>query len=91
MIAPLRIAVGIEPRAELEAALDAAVGKYGFRMTKLRVDNSSARPRICAEFLEKLFSVDTGCAPFVRLQDPKMVVEADSQALCIDGVAFGTH
>ena len=91
MIAPLRLAAGLESRAELEAALDKAIGKYGFRIINTRVDNNSDRPRICAEFSEKLVVTGTDYAPFVRLQDPKLVIEADSQTLCIDGVTFGTR
>lgn len=91
MIAPLRLAATLEPRGELEAALDSAIGKYGFRITNTRVDNNSARPRICAEFSENLVATGIDYAPFVRLSDPKLVVEADGQTLCIDGVTFGTR
>lgn len=91
MIAPLRLALGLEPREELATALDQAIAKYGFRVIDTRVDNDSARPRICAEFSEKLVAAGTDYTPFVRLDDPKLVVEADNQTLCIDGVTFGTR
>ncbi len=91
MIAPLRLATTLETRPELAVALDKAIGKYGFRITNTRVDNNSARPRICVEFSEKLATAGTDYDPFVRLEDPKLVVEADSQTLCIDGVTFGTR
>lgn len=91
MIAPLRLALALEPREELRTALDTAIGKYGFRITNTRVDNNSAQPRICAEFSEKLVQAGTDYQPFVRLQDPSLVVEVDTQTLCIDGVAHGAR
>ncbi|MGJ8597138.1 alpha-2-macroglobulin family protein [Sulfitobacter sp.] len=91
MIKPLRLATELEPRTELVTALDKAIAKYGFRIINTRVDNNSARPRICVEFSEKLVKAGTDYEPFVRLEDPKLVVEADSQTLCIDGVTFGTR
>ena len=91
MIGALRLANQLEPRAELQAALDAAIAKYGFRITGTRVDNNSARPRICAEFSESLVKAGTDYAPFVRLQDPTLVVEADDRTLCIEGVTHGTR
>ncbi|KIN74635.1 alpha-2-macroglobulin family protein [Sulfitobacter guttiformis] len=91
MIAPLRLAATVEPEAGFESAMEAAIGKYGFRITDTRVDNNTARPRICAEFSEKLVAGGIDYAPFVRLEDPKLVVEADGQTLCIDGVRFGSR
>ncbi|MEH6738444.1 MAG: alpha-2-macroglobulin family protein [Sulfitobacter sp.] len=89
MIAPLRLAQEIEPRQELATALDIAIGKYGFRITDTRVDNNSARPRICAEFSENLVKAGVDYEPFVRLQDPALVVEAGAKELCIEGVSHG--
>lgn len=91
MIAPLRLATTLEPREELRAALDKAIGKYGFRITNTRVDNNSARPRICAEFSEKLVQTGTDYQPFVRMADPSLVIEAGQQELCIDGVSHGAR
>lgn len=91
MIEPLRLASTLEPRAELSAALDKAIGKYGFRITDTRVDNNSAQPRMCAEFSEKLVQAGTDYQPFVRLVDPALVVETGAQELCIDGVTHGAR
>ncbi|MEQ6203094.1 alpha-2-macroglobulin family protein [Sulfitobacter sp. HNIBRBA2951] len=91
MIVPLRLAAEIEPRAELQAALEKAIGKYGFRITDNRVDNNAARPRICAEFSEPLIQSGADYAPFVRLSDPTLAVEADGRSLCIDGVTHGNR
>ncbi|WP_299414095.1 alpha-2-macroglobulin family protein [uncultured Sulfitobacter sp.] len=91
MIAPLRLAAGLEPREEIQARLDTAIGKYGFRITDTRVDNNAARPRICAEFSEKLVQAGVDYQPFVRLTDPALVVEAGAQELCIDGVSHGAR
>ncbi|MCX7565738.1 alpha-2-macroglobulin family protein [Sulfitobacter sp. F26169L] len=91
MIALLRLAVALEPREELQAALDTAIGKYGFRITQTRVDNNSARPRICAEFSEKLLQAGTDYEPFVRLENTSLVVEAGEREICIDGVSHGAR
>jgi uncharacterized protein YfaS (alpha-2-macroglobulin family) len=91
MIAPLRLAMKLEPREELRATLDQAIGKYGFRITNTRVDNNSARPRICAAFSEKLVKAGIDYESFVRLADPSLVIEADQQELCIDGVTHGAR
>ncbi|MEH6644423.1 alpha-2-macroglobulin family protein [Sulfitobacter sp.] len=91
MIAPLRLAMALEPREELGTALDTAIEKYGFRITDTRVDNNSARPRICAEFSERLVQAGTDYQPFVRVQDPTLVVEADERSLCIEGVTHGAR
>jgi hypothetical protein len=91
MIGALRLAQTLEPRTELGAALDTAIGKYGFRITGTRVDNNSDRPRICAEFSEPLVQAGVDYAPFVRLADPTLVVEAGDRDLCIDGAAHGSR
>ena len=91
MIGALRLADAIEPRPELAAALETAIGKYGFRILDTRVDNNSARPRICTEFSEPLVKAGIDYAPFVRLQNPTLVVEADDRQLCIEGVTHGSR
>jgi hypothetical protein len=91
MIAPLRLALGVQPDGGLQGDLDAAIAKHGFRILDTRVDNNSARPRICAEFSEPLAQTGIDYAPFVRLEDPTLVVEADDRALCIDGVQHGAR
>lgn len=91
MIAPLRFASTLEPRAELLDALDDAIGKYGFRVTDTRVDNDSARPRICAEFSEKLSFISIDYAPFVRIADPGIVVTPTTREICLEGVTHGNR
>ena len=91
MITSLRLAMALEPREELAAALDKAIGKYGFRVTDTRVDTNSARPRICAEFSEQLAQGGIDYQPFVNVQDPTLVVETDERSLCIDGVTHGAR
>ena len=91
MIAPLRLANTLEPRAELQAAVDTAIGKYGFRITETRVDNNAARPRLCAEFSQPLAQSGVDYTPFVRLTNPTLVVEASGRSLCIDGVTHGNR
>jgi uncharacterized protein YfaS (alpha-2-macroglobulin family) len=91
MIPALRLAQSIAPRDDLAAALDKAIGKYGFRITEHRVDKDAAAPRICAEFSETLIKTGTDYAPFVKLPDQSLVVQADGKQLCIDGVAHGAR
>lgn len=91
MIAALRVASAAAPRADLEAALDAAIGKYGFRITEHRVDNNAANPRICVEFSEKLVPAGVDYDPFVRSATPGLVAQAETQQLCLDGVEHGAR
>lgn len=89
MIPALRLAESIQPREDLTAALDKAIGKYGFRITEHVVDSDQASPRVCAEFSEPLIKVGTDYAPFVRLPDQRMAVEVEGDRLCVDGVEHG--
>lgn len=89
MVSALRLAEGIQPRADVVSALESAVAKYGFRITNNRSDNESPAPRICAEFSEPLIKAGTDYTPFVQLPSAGMVVEPDGRQLCIDGVQHG--
>ena len=91
MIPALRLAFSITPRDDLDAALDEAIGKYGFRIVEHRVDNNAAAPRICAEFSEKLVQAGVDYEPFVRIEGKGLVVQADESQLCIDGVEHGVR
>jgi len=91
MIPALRLALSIAPRDDLEAALEDAIGKYGFRVVEHRVDNNAAAPRICAEFSEKLVQVGVDYDPFVRVEGRGLAVQADGNQLCIDGVEHGAR
>ncbi len=89
MIHALRLAESIQPRQDIIASLDAAIAKYGFRITEHRADNDSASPRICADFSEPLIKTDADYTPYVRLPDADMVVQADGNQICIDGAQHG--
>ncbi|MFX0543575.1 alpha-2-macroglobulin family protein [Roseovarius sp. S4756] len=89
MVQALRLAERIQPRADVTAALNAAVAKYGFRIVDNSVETSTASPRICAEFSEDLIEAGTDYAPFVRLPEAGLVVQPDQRQICIDGVQFG--
>jgi len=88
-VSALRVAEGLQPREDVLAALEAAVAKYGFRVTGHSADNESASPRICAEFSEPLVKAGVDYTPFVRLPDAGLAVEAEDRQICIDGVAHG--
>ncbi|MFK7940372.1 MAG: alpha-2-macroglobulin family protein [Roseovarius sp.] len=89
MVHALRLAESIQPRQDILASLDAAIAKYGFRITEHRADNESASPRICAEFSEPLIKTGADYTPYVRLPDAGMVVQADGNQICIDGAQHG--
>ncbi|WP_372836362.1 alpha-2-macroglobulin family protein, partial [Puniceibacterium confluentis] len=89
MIPALRLAESLQPRADVTALLDEAIGKYGFRIVETTVAADSAAPRICAEFSEPLVQAGLDYAPFVRLPDPRLVVQPSERQICIDGVAHG--
>lgn len=89
MVSALRLAESIRPRADILAALEGAVAKYGFRITGHSADNESASPRLCAEFSEPLIKAGTDYAPYLRLPDTGLAVQAEERRICIDGVEHG--
>jgi len=89
MVSALRLAERLQPRADVLAALEEAIPKYGFRVTGHRAENESASPRICAEFSEPLVKAGVDYTPFVRLPDPGLAVQAGERQICIDGVTHG--
>ncbi len=89
MLSALRLAVSLAPRDDLNARLDDAIGKYGFRVVDNRVDNDAAAPRICAEFSEKLVQAGVDYEPFVRVEGRGLVVQPQDNQLCVDGVEHG--
>ncbi|MFL4469514.1 alpha-2-macroglobulin family protein [Tateyamaria armeniaca] len=89
MIPALRIAQSLQPRDDIAAALDEAIGKYGFRVVDTRVDSESAQPRICATFSEPLVQAGVDYEPFVRSEASGLVVQVSGSDLCLDGVAHG--
>ena len=91
MIAPLRLAQSIQPRDSTAQMLDAAIGKYGFRVTDHSVDNDAARPRICATFSEPLIKAGFDYDPYVSTVEADLVAQADGSQLCLDGAQHGTR
>lgn len=89
MIPALRLAQMLSSRDDLAAALDVAIGKYGFRVINHRADSDAAAPRICAEFSETLVPAGVDYAPFVRIDGAGFAIEADDRQICIDGVEHG--
>jgi alpha-2-macroglobulin len=89
MIPALRLAQAIEPRRDTEAALDRAIGLYGFNIADTQVDSDSATPRICVNFNADLVQAGVDYAPFVQLPDADFTVEVNGSQLCVDGVVHG--
>ncbi|WP_083445335.1 alpha-2-macroglobulin family protein [Ruegeria sp. 6PALISEP08] len=89
MIPVLRLAEQVQPREDVLAALDNAIGKYGFRVVDSSVDSDAAAPRICVEFSEPLVKAGVDYDPFVQRSEDGLVVQAEDKQLCVDGVAHG--
>lgn len=87
-IPALRLAQQLQPRDDLQTALDKAIAKYGFRVDDTLVDSDSVAPRICVEFTEDLVRSGLDYDPFVQ-RDPGLAVQAEGRNLCIDGVEHG--
>ena len=89
MIAALRLASEIQPREDILAALDAAIGKYGFRITDSQVESDTDAPRICAEFSEDLVKAGADYETYLRLPEPGLAVQPSGRQLCVEGVEHG--
>ncbi|TAG10613.1 MAG: alpha-2-macroglobulin family protein, partial [Rhodobacterales bacterium] len=90
MVQALRLAQSLQPRTDTEAALEVAIGKYGFRITETVVQSDLARPRICATFSEDLVAAGVDYSSFVQLTETGMVVEAGGyRQLCVTGLEHG--
>lgn len=89
-IPALRLALRLDPRPALDAALASAIGRFGFRIVRSQVDNEAAAPRICAVFSEDLSPV-TEYAPFVGLAEGGLAVTAEGRQLCVEGVDHGAR
>ena len=66
-VGALRLAQSLQPRDDTSAALDDAIGKYGFRIVDNVVESDSARPRICVNFSETLATSGVDYATYVQL------------------------
>ncbi|WP_114966051.1 alpha-2-macroglobulin family protein [Alkalilacustris brevis] len=89
MIPALRLAQSLQPRDDVAAMLDEAIGKYGFRVIDHQVENQLAQPRICAIFSEELVPGGVDYAPYVQMAAQGLAIEAEDRQLCIDGVQHG--
>ncbi|KNG93824.1 alpha-2-macroglobulin family protein [Pseudaestuariivita atlantica] len=90
-IRALRLAETMQPRPEIVAALDAAIGKYGFRIVEHRVESDLALPRLCATFSEPLVRTGVDYTTYVRLPDDRLAVSAEGNQVCVDGVEHGSR
>ena len=89
MIPALRLANQMQPRGEVLAALNRAIGKYGFRITETTVEYNSATPRICVQFSEPLVRAGVDYETFVRLPRSGLALQVEDRQLCVDGVEHG--
>ena len=91
MIPALRLAQSMRFDPATEAALNDAIGKYGFRVVDTQVESDSAAPRVCAVFSEDLIKAGTDYSPFVQLEERQLVVSVNDGQLCVDGVTHGSR
>ncbi|MEO8244918.1 MAG: MG2 domain-containing protein, partial [bacterium] len=88
----LMLAQALQPRDDTAAALDDAIGKYGFRVVDNQVQTDTDRPRICANFSDDLVRTGVDYSTFVQLPDPGMSVSSDGyRQLCVEGVEPGAR
>ena len=86
----LRLAQALAPRDDTGVLLDAAIGKYGFRIADNEVQSDSARPRVCVNFTEDLFSAGVDYSSFVQLEGAGLTVEpVGTRQICVEGVVHG--
>lgn len=90
MIDALRLSLSLAKRSDTKAALDAAIEKYGFRITEHTVDSNAANPRLCVTFSEDL-KESVEYAPYVQIDRRDLPVEAEGRQLCVDGVEHGAR
>jgi uncharacterized protein YfaS (alpha-2-macroglobulin family) len=89
-VAALRLAQELQERVDTAALLDAAIGKYGFRIIETLVQSDLARPRVCVTFSEDLVASGVDYATFVQLTEPGLVVENGGwRQLCVAGLEHG--
>lgn len=90
MVRALMLAQKLQHRDDTAAALDEAIGKYGFRVQGNRVLADSARPQICVEFTEALAQSGVDYTSFVQLPEAGMTVTPGGWGeLCVGGLSHG--
>ncbi len=85
----LRLAESIQPRTDVTQRLDAAIGKYGFRVSEHVVESDLEEPRFCAEFNEPLIRVGQDYVPFVKLPNTQMALSVEERRICVEGLTHG--
>lgn len=86
----LRAALAIKEDPGVRATYAQWLAEHGFRITGHRVDSEAASPRICVEFSDPLAKERAGLTDFLQVEAGRgLTVEADPQALCVDGVIHG--
>jgi len=89
MIPALRLSYDLAPRDDTDAALVAAIGKYGFRVTETTVESDGVDPRICASFSESLAETGVDYDSFVQFADPGLTATVNGGQLCVQGLKHG--
>lgn len=92
MVPALRLALQLQFSSKVEARLDKAIGKYGFRIVEHTVESDSAEPRICVQFSDDLAKTDVNFNKFVQFDEKGLTVEkVGEQQLCVEGVSHGAR
>ncbi|OIQ31511.1 MAG: PAN domain-containing protein [Alphaproteobacteria bacterium MedPE-SWcel] len=91
MISLLRVAEEIAPRHDTSVMLDAAIAKYGFRVSDTRVEADGAEPRLCIEFSEELARTDVTYGDYLKSDVTGLATEANGRELCLSGLDHGQH
>lgn len=87
-LSALRLAAQLSDSPEIARALAGSEERNGFRVTADDVQPESLAPEICASFSQPL-SDSVDYAPFVRLPEAGLTIEARGDQLCIGGLAHG--
>ena len=89
MLKALRLAETVSPTKKVLEKLEYAVAKYGLKITNHDIESNLAEPRICVQFSEPLAAGEVDYAPYLRLPQNDLAVEAEGNRLCISGVEHG--
>ncbi len=87
----LRLAAATADTESAAFALERFVRLYGFRVLDSRVDSNAETPRVCVTFSEPLRDTGFDYAPYVRLPEGDLAVEATDKDLCIVGAPHGSE
>ena len=91
VLAALRLAQQLAPQDDqISQTREKAEARFGMRVTDSRVEADGKMPRFCA-VLSRELSGTTDYAPFLRLPEGDLTVEADGQQLCVAGLTHGAN